>query len=146
MTGRGRSATGAPGQEGARSLTWWHQALPARRERVGLRGVSVAAQVWRKAGPSPGASRLPLPLRRRGALDRGGLEPSPAAQERGFDRGGLEPSPAKRERGFRRGYLASSRSEEHTSELQSLMRISYAVFCLKKNKQHNIEQYRDRSS
>src|SRR3546814_5656657 len=29
------------------------------------------------------------------------------------------------------------RSEEHTSELQSLMRISYAVFCLKKKKQHN---------
>src|SRR3546814_8254463 len=32
-----------------------------------------------------------------------------------------------------------SRSEEHTSELQSLMRISYAVFCLKKKK-HNIRQ------
>src|SRR3546814_7003148 len=35
---------------------------------------------------------------------------------------------------------SSGRSEEHTSELQSLMRISYAVFCLKKktknNKQH----------
>src|SRR3546814_8063763 len=31
----------------------------------------------------------------------------------------------------------TSRSEEHTSELQSLMRISYAVFCLKKNKKHN---------
>src|SRR3546814_5759761 len=29
---------------------------------------------------------------------------------------------------------AQSRSEEHTSELQSLMRISYAVFCLKKKK------------
>src|SRR3546814_16124704 len=29
---------------------------------------------------------------------------------------------------------SSRRSEEHTSELQSLMRISYAVFCLKKNK------------
>src|SRR3546814_5320328 len=29
-------------------------------------------------------------------------------------------------------YLALARSEEHTSELQSLMRISYAVFCLKK--------------
>src|SRR3546814_3982649 len=28
------------------------------------------------------------------------------------------------------------RSEEHTSELQSLMRISYAVFCLKKKKMH----------
>src|SRR3546814_3406577 len=31
-------------------------------------------------------------------------------------------------------YGLSRRSEEHTSELQSLMRISYAVFCLKKNK------------
>src|SRR3546814_4831852 len=30
--------------------------------------------------------------------------------------------------------LDSERSEEHTSELQSLMRISYAVFCLKKKK------------
>src|SRR3546814_6995053 len=30
-----------------------------------------------------------------------------------------------------------SRSEEHTSELQSLMRISYAVLCLKKQKQQN---------
>src|SRR3546814_7350681 len=29
-----------------------------------------------------------------------------------------------------------ARSEEHTSELQSLMRISYAVFCLKKKKTH----------
>src|SRR3546814_4292228 len=33
---------------------------------------------------------------------------------------------------FGEGYLG--RSEEHTSELQSLMRISYAVFCLKKKK------------
>src|SRR3546814_8363525 len=31
-------------------------------------------------------------------------------------------------------YSTGSRSEEHTSELQSLMRSSYAVFCLKKNK------------
>src|SRR3546814_6070279 len=31
------------------------------------------------------------------------------------------------------------RSEEHTSELQSLMRISYAVFCLKKKKYHHID-------
>src|SRR3546814_8235806 len=34
----------------------------------------------------------------------------------------------------------SARSEEHTSELQSLMRISYAVFCLKKKKQQNGNQ------
>src|SRR3546814_8492717 len=32
------------------------------------------------------------------------------------------------------------RSEEHTSELQSLMRISYAVFCLKKTKKQNIQR------
>src|SRR3546814_4495803 len=31
---------------------------------------------------------------------------------------------------------AANRSEEHTSELQSLMRISYAVFCLKKKKKY----------
>src|SRR3546814_4819301 len=36
------------------------------------------------------------------------------------------------------GPTATARSEEHTSELQSLMRISYAVFCLKKKKEiHN---------
>src|SRR3546814_5268474 len=36
-----------------------------------------------------------------------------------------------------RGQLGKARSEEHTSELQSLMRISYAVFCLKKKKKTN---------
>src|SRR3546814_2012117 len=36
----------------------------------------------------------------------------------------------------------AARSEEHTSELQSLMRISYAVFCLKKKKKTKI-QYKD---
>src|SRR3546814_9749540 len=34
-----------------------------------------------------------------------------------------------------------TRSEEHTSELQSLMRISYAVFCLKKNKTVNTKHH-----
>src|SRR3546814_10104014 len=34
----------------------------------------------------------------------------------------------------------ADRSEEHTSELQSLMRISYAVFCLKKKNQHITSQ------
>src|SRR3546814_3429133 len=39
-------------------------------------------------------------------------------------------------------YTGDTRSEEHTSELQSLMRISYAVFCLKKknNKKHSKRQ------
>src|SRR3546814_2676394 len=39
-----------------------------------------------------------------------------------------------RQQGLRSSSLRLSRSEEHTSELQSLMRISYAVFCLKKKK------------
>src|SRR3546814_10547157 len=38
----------------------------------------------------------------------------------------------------RRDWEAEPRSEEHTSELQSLMRISYAVFCLKKKKRKTI--------
>src|SRR3546814_8759834 len=36
----------------------------------------------------------------------------------------------------RQGSVGIKRSEEHTSELQSLMRTSYAVFCLKKKKKH----------
>src|SRR3546814_1730078 len=43
-----------------------------------------------------------------------------------------EAPPKRRTR--RRNRKAPARSEEHTSELQSLMRISYAVFCLKKKK------------
>src|SRR3546814_4203103 len=43
---------------------------------------------------------------------------------------GFRPGPAQRRDQPRR-------SEEHTSELQSLMRISYAVFCLKKKKTYN---------
>src|SRR3546814_6108410 len=46
--------------------------------------------------------------------------------EAGFDVG------QRHARQRRAGRLAGRRSEEHTSELQSLMRISYAVFCLKK--------------
>src|SRR3546814_5715025 len=42
--------------------------------------------------------------------------------------------PRKRESRACVGWLRTGRSEEHTSELQSLMRISYAVFCLKKKK------------
>src|SRR3546814_9020881 len=38
---------------------------------------------------------------------------------------------------------SSRRSEEHTSELQSLMRISYAVFCLKKKKKKSITKQKE---
>src|SRR3546814_2267065 len=42
--------------------------------------------------------------------------------------------------------LAVVRSEEHTSELQSLMRISYAVFCLKKKKKQTSKYYHNKSN
>src|SRR3546814_8897151 len=55
--------------------------------------------------------------------------PAPAAAD-------VEHPLPRRERQLRRDMrlLGDLRSEEHTSELQSLMRISYAVFCLKKKK------------
>src|SRR3546814_3379586 len=52
------------------------------------------------------------------------------AMEDAFGRHGVDVYPVKGIYG---------RSEEHTSELQSLMRISYAVFCLKKKKQRIIQ-------
>src|SRR3546814_3697197 len=64
------------------------------------------------------------------AVDADLLPPRRAALRRGraeVDRGG-----SGRPATSSRSYEPSGRSEEHTSELQSLMRISYAVFCLKK--------------
>src|SRR3546814_2705833 len=60
-------------------------------------------------------------------------------------KGPLQSAPAS---GFQRlqagrTLVLVDRSEEHTSELQSLMRISYAVFCLKKKKKknHKLQHY-----
>src|SRR3546814_6435214 len=57
-----------------------------------------------------------------------------AGFERHVQRRISEPVIAKglRRRAHRQHFSVRTRSEEHTSELQSLMRISYAVFCLKK--------------
>src|SRR3546814_3826729 len=63
-----------------------------------------------------------------------------------------EPTPALRERAQTRSLLSGTavlwvRSEEHTSELQSLMHISYAVFCLKeKNQRIESEKFLHRYS
>src|SRR3546814_5655563 len=48
----------------------------------------------------------------------------------------LDEVDARRFERFQKARRQTERSEEHTSELQSLMRISYAVFCLKKKKKH----------
>src|SRR3546814_3306398 len=49
-----------------------------------------------------------------------------------FDDGRLKSASFDTMQGFGLRAIAGERSEEHTSELQSLMRISYAAFCLKK--------------
>src|SRR3546814_5565400 len=56
---------------------------------------------------------------------------------------GSNPCPSRRarhNRAARPSSISPTRSEEHTSELQSLMRISYAVFCLKKKKNKKLIQ------
>src|SRR3546814_3730247 len=74
--------------------------------RSGLRPIPTTSRTRPTGGRR---SRLPRPRRsRQAALRRSSFRPA-------------SPSPCRR-------------SEEHTSELQSLMRISYAVFCLKKKK------------
>src|SRR3546814_9161957 len=51
-----------------------------------------------------------------------------------FNRHGVEPFAGRTDPAYVKMLQMYPRSEEHTSELQSLMRISYAVFCLKKKK------------
>src|SRR3546814_4208542 len=69
-------------------------------------------------------------LRRAGRLHGGGRRPPPRPV-RGRRCRNL---PDRRRAAGNAGARQAGRSEEHTSELQSLMRISYAVFCLKKKK------------
>src|SRR3546814_6113257 len=78
----------------------------------------------RRHGQSPHLAAVPAPSARRRQLHRA-RTPGVAFGRRAADR--IEPGPRRDD--------GKPRSEEHTSELQSLMRISYAGFCLqKKNK------------
>src|SRR3546814_5272533 len=78
-----------------------------------------------------------LVLRKPGSLTSGLIEavrlvgPSTPITKRGLP-GVFSPAASQHSRAMRAPSALSSRSEEHTSELQSLMRSSYAVFCLKK--------------
>src|SRR3546814_4275767 len=86
-----------------------------------------------RSRPVPGAATAP-PCRGGGACRRrGGVRRGPARRLRPRRRRGA---------GARRG-RRRMRSEEHTSELQSLMSISYAVFCLKKKIKQTTRKTRD---
>src|SRR3546814_1615736 len=63
-----------------------------------------------------------------------------------IERRGLLQSLTVRAQRDEEGNETGRRSEEHTSELQSLMRISYAVFCLKKKNTINQQQLTSSSS
>src|SRR3546814_7505932 len=106
---------------------------PASRVKGGRESREVARAVQKFFGVARARSRLhaeaavsanlALPLLGR-AFRMGGICPALSR----------EPNARRRIRPFRAAIGAVLRSEEHTSELQSLMRISYAVFCLKKKK------------
>src|SRR3546814_7352787 len=100
--------------------------LPVRQE-AGAAGAAVVRtgaddlSVFRAERVRAGADRCR-------AVGRAVFHPRLKAVAGGLIAGGLSTRHAER------------RSEEHTSELQSLMRISYAVFCLKQKKTTTIEQ------
>src|SRR3546814_10194872 len=73
----------------------------------------------------------------------GEIAPKPTPQLGPALPGDMGPPMVRMEREL--GVAPSTRSEEHTSELQSLMRISYAVFCLKK-KNNNLEHIQNINS
>src|SRR3546814_7835083 len=83
------------------------------------------------------ASRPPHPPARLPAASTRAAGAALAQTVRGTDRSVQDGGPASRLAAASGSPAthAAWRSEEHTSELQSLMRISYAVFCLKKKKQ-----------
>src|SRR3546814_5247719 len=84
--------------------------------------------------PGPAAQQPPMPGLNAGLMQHTPLIAQAAPSFSFFAKtrtGSLRPSTTSL------SIITSSRSEEHTYELQSLMRISYAVFCLKKKKKQN---------
>src|SRR3546814_5940077 len=85
-------------------------------------------------------ARVPVPPARpvvsvsKNSRSRGSMSTCAAASWRSDARAENASDHAVGGAGIGRCVSTSRRSEEHTSELQSLMRISYAVFCLKKKK------------
>src|SRR3546814_2334588 len=90
---------------------------------------------------SGSAHRLGLgierPARARGRVERVGEPGGEAFGARPGDHRAIVGAEPERRRDEALVEARGERSEEHTSELQSLMRISYAVFCLKKKKLNN---------
>src|SRR3546814_3814644 len=114
--------------------------------RTGLFGrtrgdARVRARV-RPTQPRPKVERRDRKGRGKGPARSGDRKPKAAAQGADAAEDAAE-APAQSEQSEEKPAAKAegrTRSEEHTSELQSLMRISYAVFCLNKKTQDNREQ------
>src|SRR3546814_5983400 len=91
--------------------------------------------LFRSYGDTTEHKPNPAPLLK--ALEKLGIAPGPNVFYIGDDVGDVEAAYHAdiMSVGVGWGFSSRYRSEEHKSELQSLMRISYAVFCLKKKKQ-----------
>src|SRR3546814_9382562 len=100
-----------------------------RRHAVRRHGGGVSRPVARDAGL--------VPLAERGARHRARLCQKAGQERPRTARAISAAAPPRRPHPSRDGRTGAVRSEEHTSELQSLMRLSYAVFCLKKKTQKN---------
>src|SRR3546814_9605950 len=87
----------------------------------------------RITGITDHASKL-LPSRWYGSEDSRLMTPEVHADEADSRQSGSTSATASLAATSTSGKVCATRSEEHTSEIQSLMRISYAVFCLKKKK------------
>src|SRR3546814_10332043 len=121
--------------------TWPRRLVALAGAEADARGVRAAARHARRlhADPLPrqarrGCAALQSNRQLHGRPVHGMAGPAPGAvpAQDGLDRFGLIGDAACGPRHSPSCIADVSRSEEHTSELQSLMRISYAVFCLKK--------------
>src|SRR3546814_7944012 len=84
----------------------------------------------------PQERRVSLRNPRKGLSSMGDISLSKAVRSNLLSLQSTASMMAKTQERLATGNKVNSRSEEHTSELQSLMRISYAVFCLKKKTQN----------
>src|SRR3546814_8618707 len=107
-------------------------------------GAEIAPDLPSAAGRADGSDRPARPLRQAGLLALVPIAPSARCEERPQPGPVIAIARPPAQQAFRlavRDLLDDRigvRSEEHTSELQSLMRISYAVFCLKTNNKTKI--------
>src|SRR3546814_9063548 len=113
--------------------------LDIAAESKKVRGLSPA--LGRPVGPRGGDRDAPLLFRQPdgpGPVRTGGRPADGCCRHRSRPAARLSPAEGRGRELPGPGALPG-RSEEHTSELQSLMRISYAVFCLKKKKKHTYQ-------